>query len=181
MKCKKKNRFLNFILSLIPGAAHMYMGFMKMGLSLMVMFVAIFALSSLFNMGMLAYVAIIVWAYSFFHANNLVSADDEEFANIEDAYFFGGEAWSSGKIPAAKYHKYFGVGLLLFGLFMMWNSLMMSFFRVFGNILPHEIYEAIRFVWTLVPQFVLGVVIICLGVRMLRGKKKSLPEVSEDS
>ena len=41
MKTKKKNRFLTFCFSCLPGAAEMYMGFMKMGLSLMLVFFAI--------------------------------------------------------------------------------------------------------------------------------------------
>ena len=45
MKQQKKGKFLTFMFSFIPGAAEMYMGFMKMGVSLMALFflcVAIF-------------------------------------------------------------------------------------------------------------------------------------------
>ena len=38
MKQKKKSRFLTFIFSFLPGAAEMYMGFMKNGFSLMMIF-----------------------------------------------------------------------------------------------------------------------------------------------
>ena len=39
MRPVKKNGFLTFIASLLPGAAHMYMGLMKYGVSLMSVFV----------------------------------------------------------------------------------------------------------------------------------------------
>ena len=38
MKQKRKNRFFTFIFSCLPGAAEMYMGFMKNGLTLMIFF-----------------------------------------------------------------------------------------------------------------------------------------------
>lgn len=37
----KKSGFLRFIFSLIPGAGEMYMGFMKQGVTLMVLFLSL--------------------------------------------------------------------------------------------------------------------------------------------
>ena len=42
MKTKKKNRFLTFCFSMLPGAAEMYMGFMKTGVSLMSLFMLVY-------------------------------------------------------------------------------------------------------------------------------------------
>ena len=47
---KKRNGFLRFCCSLLPGAGEMYMGFMKMGLSLMSMFFGIIVAASIFPM-----------------------------------------------------------------------------------------------------------------------------------
>jgi TM2 domain-containing membrane protein YozV len=44
---KKKNSFLTFIFSLIPGAGQMYLGFMKRGLSLMSCFFFIILIENL--------------------------------------------------------------------------------------------------------------------------------------
>ncbi|MCI8355555.1 MAG: hypothetical protein HFI47_10905, partial [Lachnospiraceae bacterium] len=38
MKTKKKSRFLTFCFSMLPGAGEMYMGFMRTGVSLMLLF-----------------------------------------------------------------------------------------------------------------------------------------------
>ncbi len=71
MKTKKKNRFLTFCFSALPGAAEMYMGFMKMGVSLMLLFFLVCILSAWLYQGALVMIAIVVWFYSFFHANHL--------------------------------------------------------------------------------------------------------------
>ena len=49
MKQKKKSRFLTFIFSFLPGAAEMYMGFMKNGFSLMMIFFLSFIPAMLFD------------------------------------------------------------------------------------------------------------------------------------
>ena len=68
---KKKSGFWTFLFSWIPGAGEMYMGFMRMGVSLMGLFWGIIALSIFTNTGFLMLVDVIVWFYSFFHVHNL--------------------------------------------------------------------------------------------------------------
>ena len=45
---KKKSGFWTFVFSLLPGAAEMYMGFMKMGISLMGLFFGLFIIGGFF-------------------------------------------------------------------------------------------------------------------------------------
>ena len=67
MKRQKKNKFFTFIFSLIPGAAQMYMGFMKQGLSLMaLMAVSIVGVTYGLEFFFVPVMAL-VWFYSFFH------------------------------------------------------------------------------------------------------------------
>ena len=51
MKTKKKNRFLTFCFSMLPGAAEMYMGFMKTGVSLMSLFMLVIMVAIWMNQG----------------------------------------------------------------------------------------------------------------------------------
>ena len=67
MKAKKKSKFVTFCFSLLPGAAEMYMGFMKMGVSLMSLFFLIIMLGMLMNQGIIVMAGIVVWFYGFFH------------------------------------------------------------------------------------------------------------------
>ena len=67
----KKGKYLSFIFSLIPGAAEMYMGFMKQGVSLMSMFFASILMAGWLRADVLAFIGIVVWFYSFFHVLHL--------------------------------------------------------------------------------------------------------------
>ena len=86
MKTKKKNRFFTFCMSCIPGAGEMYMGFMKTGVSLMILFALTIIFAVSLHQGTIAVFCVVEWFYSFFHANHLASLDDEEFAQVEDKY-----------------------------------------------------------------------------------------------
>ena len=68
---KKKNRFWLFVFSLLPGAGHMYMGFMKMGLSFMLGFMLMIGVIGITNISVFLVLAITLYIYSFFHANNI--------------------------------------------------------------------------------------------------------------
>ena len=91
MKTKKKNRFLTFCFSLMPGAAEMYMGFMRTGTELMLFFLGMIMIPSFLGLEGLSILAVVIWAYGFFHANHLASLSDEEFAQVEDNDILGME------------------------------------------------------------------------------------------
>ena len=97
MKTKKKNRFLTFCFSLMPGAAEMYMGFMRTGTELMLFFLGMIMIPSFLGLEGLSILAVVIWAYGFFHANHLASLSDEEFVQVEDNDIFGMELFQKGK------------------------------------------------------------------------------------
>ncbi|MCL2052283.1 MAG: hypothetical protein FWG91_11255 [Lachnospiraceae bacterium] len=175
MKTVKKNGFLTFMLSLFPGAAHMYMGFMKIGLSLMSLFFITVAVASILNMVMLGFACIIIWVYSFFLANNLASSPDEEFAKVEDKFLFEGNLAIGKKMTEEKWRKYFGIGLIMFGIILIWNISMNMFIpRILHHFpdFPNAVFWQLR---NLVPQLVAGIAVIVIGTKIMRGKKKTLP------
>ena len=63
MKTKKKSRFLTFCFSLLPGAGEMYMGFMRMGLSLMLLFILSFMIPAALRLDELSVLALEVCYY----------------------------------------------------------------------------------------------------------------------
>ena len=95
---QKKNRFWTFLFSFMPGAGEMYMGFMKMGVSLMGMFFLIITIATILEIGPIIFLAVIAWFYSFFHVHNLAGMPDEEFYSLEDEYLFN---LSAIKMPGA--------------------------------------------------------------------------------
>ena len=175
---KKKSGFFTFIFSLFPGAAEMYMGFMKMGVSLMGLFLGLFVLASFFGVGILAVIDVVVWFYSFFHANNLRAMDDEDFYALEDEYLFhfGGqeqEFWN--KMVVSRYRKLIAVVLILIGISVLWNN----FLDLLYIMIPNFMWDVIYQVSYRIPQVILGIGIIAAGVYMIRGKKKELLDEEE--
>lgn len=183
---KKKNNFLLFCFSMIPGAGHMYLGFMKMGVSLMALFAIAIALTIYTNIGVLALAIVIVWIYSFFHANNLGRLSDEEFERMEDRYLFGldGESLDSLKISIIeKYRKVLAVVLIILGVSMLWQTFCDLLRLVVGEDFYYEyILEFTRFLSNRVPKLVIGLAIIWFGIQLVRGKKAELDyrELLED-
>lgn len=88
MNRRKKSGFLTFCFSLIPGAGEMYLGFMKMGVSLMGLFFAVIVVGGFLNVASVMLIDVIVWFYSFFHVHNLAGMPDEEFLAVEDEFLF---------------------------------------------------------------------------------------------
>lgn len=171
---KKKSGFWTFLFSWIPGAGEMYMGFMRMGVSLMGLFWGIITLSIFTNTGFLMLVDVIVWFYSFFHVHNLRAMDDEDFYALEDHYLIpvdmDQEFWN--KFTIAKYRKILAGVLILFGAAVLWNSILDLLYWS----LPEYVWDYVRVVSSFIPQLVLGIGIIAVGLLLIRGKKQELLE-----
>ena len=179
MNTSKKSRFATFMLSLIPGAAHMYMGFMKMGLSMMGLFALAISIVSMLNLGVLSLIIPLIWFYSFFHVHNIAYLSDEDFAKLEDAYLFGIDNINQTQISAEKYRKYIGIGLITFGIILLWNVTMNRFIPQILHFLPEFFYDIFWRVSSLVPQLVVAILIIIVGIKMLKGKKKDFPGLED--
>lgn len=179
MKTKKKNRFLTFCFSLMPGAAEMYMGFMKTGVSLMLLFFLIVAVGGWIQQGVLVMFAVVVWFYSFFHANHLASLSDEEFGQVKDEYLFGLETIPTAKTMAEKYHTLIACILIFIGVCCLWSSL--------ADLIYDLVPESYRFIagimyriGSYVPSMIIGVGVIVIGIRMISGKKVNEEMVGKD-
>jgi hypothetical protein len=166
---KKGSKFLTFMFSMLPGAGHMYMGFMKMGISFMSAFFLIIFLSSWLNIGPLLFVLPILWFYSFFDCMNKRCANDEEFAMLDDRYLFSLDKMVSFNTDIFQKRRLLaGVLVLLLGIYLVWSNLISNIYAF----VPQEVYRALRTITDIAPQFILGVVIIILGIRLITGKKK---------
>ena len=76
---RKKRGFWTFIFSLMPGAGEMYLGFMKRGVSTMLVFLGWLTFCGMTGFDVGVILAPVIWFYSFFTVHNLVSLPDEEF------------------------------------------------------------------------------------------------------
>ncbi|MBD5453219.1 MAG: hypothetical protein HDR30_02690 [Lachnospiraceae bacterium] len=180
---KKKNRFLLFCLSFLPGAGEMYLGFMKMGLSLLSLFALIIIITFYSNIGIMGIVSFVICVYGFFHANNLGALSDEEFYQIEDEYLFGLGEKDMNSLKdffMGKYRKVFAVILILFGVSMLWQT----FCRFLRHMVGSDYYNKyisgfMSTISTDVPRMIIAFLIIWFGFNLIRGKKEELDRLEK--
>lgn len=182
---KKKSRFLLFCFSFIPGAGELYLGFMNMGLSLLLAFALLSVVVGFTNIGILTFLPFVLWIYSFFHANNLGSLSDEEFYRMEDTYLFGldyREMDAFKEFVSGRYRKATAVILILLGLSMLWNVATDYLYYIVGHDFYYEyIARYVDAISSDLPQLVISIAIIWCGVKLIRGKKIELDKIEGES
>lgn len=168
---KQKGKFLLFVFSLCPGAGHMYMGLMKMGVSVMLGFMlGVFAVS-ITGISALAVLPITLYIYSFFHANNIGGMEAEQFAALEDEYLFGFGDWDMSRFKLDKKNRNIAaVVCILIGVSMLWNVGfgMLRDYVGWDNPFIKAVYYTMR---DEVPRVIIAIAIIWFGVSLMRGKK----------
>lgn len=174
---KKKSGFLTFCFSFLPGAGEMYLGFMKMGVSLMGLFFALIMLAAVLNMPAILFVLAVVWFYSFFHVHNLAGLTDEEFLETEDVFLFHLDAFfgPDGK-NIEKYRKTIAIVLIAIGALFFWNGMKDLLF----SFLPDAVWRFLLRMESRVWKILVGSAIVVGGIRMIAGKKEELKEVIVD-
>ena len=171
MKQQKKSKFFTFMFSFLPGAAEMYMGFMKQGISLMALFsVSIVGIASgieiLFIPAM-----ILVWFYSFFHARNVAALSAEEFSNLPDVFLWEGLAeGGSFKVSSPTLRKWAAGILMVIGAVILWDN----FSYVVLNIIPDRYWDELYPMIDSFPEVVMAVLIIFIGFKLMAGKKEEI-------
>lgn len=170
---RKKSRFFTFIISFMPGAGEMYLGFYKSGTSIMILFLGGLAVFGAL-IPQLLYLLAVLWFYSFFHTNNLNSLPDDEFYAIEDDYLLSMSP-ENIKNFCGRYRKYIGILLLLLGVSVAWSGafgLVRSIFTYLN--LPDDFFTMLYRGGDAVAQLIAAVIIVVLGWNLFRAKKESL-------
>lgn len=169
---QKRGKFLTFLCSLVPGAAEMYMGFMKTGLSLMTVFILCFVVPYVLRVSdVFILFAVLVWFYSFFHARNLAACSEEEFQSLTDEY-----VWTSFmegrkiKITNPSLRKWGAIVLIVYGVTQLWHSVAGWIYYL----IPDHMWEEVYMFVDEVPQVLVALVIIIVGLKLIAGKKEEL-------
>lgn len=173
---RKKSRFLVFLLSFIPGAGEMYMGFMRMGLSLMLGFMILVAVVGITNLGALSVFPFALYAYSFFHANNLATLDDRMFHSIRDEYLFGFGELDNRKFKLEGRNRKVAAGILIvLGVMMLWQVVFNLLCDIFGwdNRFLSAVYYFVR---DDLPRAAVGIGVIWAGFALIRGKRMAIED-----
>ncbi len=178
MKAKKKNKFLTFCFSFMPGAGEMYMGFFKTGISLMCLFLFSVVVLSVLRFDEFAVsLGVIIWFYGFFHANHLAALSDEEFAEIKDSYLFTDEDFGARISWTSKYQKVIAGLLIAAGVILLWNTAT----DIVADFLPEYIWQLMAAIGDYVPRIIVAVLIMIVGVKLIIGRKVQLVQGTENA
>ncbi len=172
MKQQKKGKFFTFVFSFMPGAAEMYMGFMKNGVSLMALFMVSLMIPAILHcLEILFLAAVLVWFYGFFHARNLAALPLEEFNALSDTFI-----WEefleerSFKVTNPTIRKWAAGILMVFGVVVLWEN----FSFMILNSIPERYWNELYPIIDHIPQVVIAVVIIIIGLKLMAGKKEEI-------
>lgn len=171
---KKKNGFMTFICSLVPGAGEMYLGFMREGISIMCLAYAIFVIGIWIDAPWLVCSVTILWFYSLFNVHNKISLSDEEFYALEDDYLFHlDQLFPAGKLSGNQ-TKVFGWILLFFGIATIWRPSIRNLLSILKTYVSSDFAKIVGNYLYSIPRFVIAAILIIIGSRLIMKKKTEL-------
>ncbi|MBQ4050068.1 MAG: hypothetical protein IJD13_00420 [Oscillospiraceae bacterium] len=175
---RKHSRFLAVVFGFIPGAGHMYLGKMNRGLTLMALCFGTIALGVIFTP--VFFLLPLVWFYAFFDCLNLSALPREQLDAQADELGFGSLDLKAlkMKIPSGSGGKVLGWAFILVGGYMLYEMLAYRFIDMLQILwIDDEMFWWLDSLINKIPQIVLSVIIIVLGVRLIKGGKKRVDEV----
>lgn len=175
----KKNKILFFLFSLIPGAAHMYIGLVKRGLVIMLALVAGAGLAMMADTPAFLLVLPVLWFYSFFDAWNKYHLPEEKHAKVQDDFLFFLNAMPENvrsdprfkKVASANVLKVGGIVAIIAGAYLIWDQIIV---RVLIRLLSDTGAEILSQISYKLPQVAVAVILIVVGIKLISHKKREL-------
>lgn len=176
-----KNGLLTLLFAFIPGAGQMYQGYMKRGLSLMLMCCVVCVLAMLFSP--IAFFLLLVFMYSFFDTLNLRAQIALGNAPADDYLVHLDPKDKRLARLLLDSHKLVGWLLIAFGALIAYQNLIMN---IFGDLVyrwghSSPVFRALYLVMASLPDVVVCVVLIVCGVWLVKGPHPAKkPDASKD-
>lgn len=152
----------------------MYQGYMKRGVSLMMLFIAPIMIGA-YTIDGIGFIASIVWAYTFFDTFHIARYTVEEKAALPDRLLFNIESLTKEDLQAVyiKRHRWIGIGAIAFGIMMIYNTFIAPVLWTFY----HE-YEIawIAQVLNRLPSLAIAGVLIFVGYKMIKSHVKKIAQ-----
>ncbi|MEI5907627.1 hypothetical protein WAK64_11225 [Bacillus spongiae] len=156
----RKSRTLATLLSMFPGAGHLYLGYQKRGIQLMAAFLFSIYILDVLRLGIFLFFVPIIWFYSFFDGLQRASRHDQEPLEDEPivSYFLNHQKW-------------IGIGLILLGVYYLATNL---FFPIVSPIV-YEYWNIHLYTWvnTYLQTGVICLLLIGGGIKLMSGNKKT--------
>lgn len=163
---RKYNKFYTALLSMVPGAGHMYLGLMKKGLQFMFIFFGIIVITDLiYSAKSFTILNIVIWFYSFFdayHARKKLEVGIE----VEEDLF------CELKLRSAK-PVYVGIGLVTLGGIVLIQQVVIELLSAGVIIVPIYIKSAIL-------DSIFPLLLVIVGVLILINTVKKSKETEEN-
>ncbi|MCP3742057.1 hypothetical protein [Rossellomorea sp. BNER] len=161
----KKSKSLATLLSMFPGAGHLYLGLQRRGIQLMAAFLFSIYILDVLRLGIFLFLVPIIWFYSFFDGLQRASRYGKE--PLEDT-------------PVISYlinhQKWVGIGLVALGIYYMFTNILLPVFSPFI-----QQYIGVDFMYWVQNYLQTGIVCVLLiggGLKLLGGSRKKDKEVS---
>lgn len=175
----KKNKILFFLFSLIPGAAHMYIGLVKRGLVIMLALVAGAGLAMMADTPAFLLVLPVLWFYSFFDAWNKYHLPEEKLTKVQDDFLFFLNAMPENvrsdprfkKVASANVLKVGGIVAIIAGAYLIWDQIIVRVLIRLRSDTGAEILSQISYK---LPQVAVAVILIVVGIKLISHKKREL-------
>lgn len=154
----KHSKKVAIFFSMIPGAGHMYLGLVRQGIELMLLFFLTFSIIVSVNLDVFAAILPIIWFYSIFDVR-LKAMSDEPLVD-SDLKIFSNISSPDGFIKKNAAYKYIGYGFILVGVAALINNLA---FPLISDYLGYPIISFIRHAFN-------SLILIIIGLYLLRSK-----------
>jgi TM2 domain-containing membrane protein YozV len=160
----RKSKIIAMLLSVFPGAGHMYLGLQRRGLQIMAAFLFAIYIMDVLRMSFFLFLIPILWFYSLFDAMQLVSRiqKDEEIKDVPIV------SW------LFNHQKWLGFALLAVGVYYLFDRMLLR--------LLEEAYPDLRISYWLhsyLQIFIVSTLFIGGGLRLLWGGSRPAKENPE--
>ncbi len=154
-KLSEQNRKIaTCLLSVIPGAGHMYLGYQKLGLELMTLFFFSFFFIDWLRVELFMFIIPVIWFYSMFDALHKASGErapvEEDNLSLLELIGQNSNRWSGSKL--------LGYGLIIIGALLIFD-------KIISPMIPYEIKSYLQ-------TGIVALLFIAGGIRILVGGRK---------
>lgn len=163
----KHSRGVALFFALMPGAGHMYLGLIRQGIQLMLLFFSIIFMSKSLDIDFVEIFLPIIWFYSIFDVRSkslkedpLVDADLPLFADVASMKYFS----NTNLIE-----KYIAYILILMGIFSIINNLLIP---ILSNYVDYYYIRCGK-------SAIVSIVLISVGIFLIKGRKSKLKSGDE--
>lgn len=162
----KKNLFLTFCFSFIPGAGQMYQDYMKRGLSIMILFAASIALFGVTSIPVLAAPIPVILAYSFFDTYSIRNKIGTE-KQVEDQYIWNDEILKDINLKSKFKNNTIATILIFVGVYILLNNVILSIAYKFEITF---LYNIMKILTNYLPSIIIAIISILIGIRFISKK-----------